>query len=171
MKKLLAPLVLVLCAFTTIAEEWTTITLMEKVTVSLPGKPKEDNSKGVPVQMVLLEDSTQVIAGAVDYSIFGMDAEMMGKLAGTEEFKQQMEAGVSAQPGVKLLKNEAGKFNDKYFSYDMTLELDKAGKKSLVSIRTVIYKQYGLTLTYIPGKRGENAELRDKAFNSLKIAD
>jgi len=171
MKKLFVPFLILLMSFTIAGEEWTSVTLMDKVTVSMPGKAKEDNSKGVPMQQVILEDSTMVLAGAIDYSMFGMDAEMLSKMAGTDEFKQQMEMGVSMQPGMKLIKNEAGKYNDKYFSYDMTVDMDKDGVKGIVSTRTVFYKQYGITITYIPGKKGENAEMKNKIFNSLKIAE
>lgn len=171
MKKLLTPILLALCSFAPLEDTWTSITLMEKVTVSLPGKVTEDKSKGVSMQKVTLEDGAEFSAFAMDYSTFGMTEEMLQSMAGTDEFKDQMEAGIGMQPGIKLLKNEAGKYNDKYVTYNMLLDLDRDGYKGQAQQRTVFYKQYGITLMYKPGKAGMNEELKDKVFNSLKIEE
>lgn len=160
-----------LFSFTAIADDWKTITLTDKVTVSLPGAATEDNSKGIPMKRVVLADSTEINAFALDYSTFGLNEQMLQQMAGTDAFKQQIETGVSMQPGLKLIKNEGGKYNDKYTSYDMTLEVDKDGYKGTINQRTVFYKQYGITLMYKPGQKGEDTALRDKVFNSLKIAE
>lgn len=171
MIKLLVPVVIALFSFTHIADDWKTVTLIEKVTVSLPGTATEDKSKGIPIQKVVLIDSTEIDAFALDYSTFGLNEQMLQQMAGTDAFKQQIETGVSMQPGMKLIKNEAGKYNEKYPSYDMTLSVDKDGYKGTINQRTVFYKQYGLTLIYKPGKKGEDTVLRDKLFNSLKIVE
>ena len=171
MKKLLIPAVIALFSFTTIADEWKTITLIDKVTVSLPGTATEDKSKGIPMQKVVLADSTEIDAFALDYSTFGLTEQTLQQMAGTDAFKQQMETGISMQPGVKLVKNEGGKYADKYASYKMTLDLDKDGYKGTVNQQTVFYKQYGITMIYKPGKKGEDAAVRDRLFNSLKIVE
>lgn len=171
MKKFLLPALIVLFSFTTIADDWRTITLMDKVTVSLPGKATEDKSNGISMQKVVLADSAEINAFALDYSTFGLTEQMLQQLAGTDAFKQQMETGISMQPGVKLVKNEGGKYKDKYASYDMTLDVDKDGYKGTVHQRTVFYKQFGITMIYKQGKKGEDAALRDKLFNSLQIAE
>ena len=144
---------------------------MEKVTVGLPGTPTEDNSKGMPAQKVSMDDSTEFISGVIDFSVFGLDEASLQKMAGTEEFKQQMEAGVGMQPGIKLVKNDAGMYAGKYTMYDMVLEMDKDGKKGTVQTRTIYYKQYGISISYKPGMKGENAELKNKVFNSVKIVE
>jgi len=171
MKKFLVPVLITFFSFTTIADEWKTITLTDKVTVSLPGTATEDNSKGIPMQKVILADSTEIDAFALDYSKFGLNEQMLQQMAGTDAFKQQMETGISMQQGMKLVKNESGKYNNKYSSYDMTLNVDKDGYKGNINQRTVFYKSYGITMIYKPGKKGEDAALRDKLFNSLKIAE
>ncbi len=53
----------------------------------------------------------------------------------------------------------------------MTLAVDKDGLKGTINQRTVFYKQYGITMTYKPGQKGTDTALRDKLFNSLKIAE
>jgi hypothetical protein len=171
MKRFLAPVMLALFAFAPIAEEWQTITLMEKVTVSLPGKATEDKSKGMPMQKVVLEDKSEFNAFAMDYAQFGLSEEMLTAMAGTDQFKEQMEAGVSMQPGIKLISNTAGKYNDKYASYDMVLDLDKDGYKGKVNQRTVFYKSYGITVMYKPGEKGPDNAMMEKVFNSIKIAE
>lgn len=171
MKKFLLPAIIALFSFKTIADEWKTVTLIDKVTVSLPGTATEDRSKGIPMQKVVLADSTEIDAFALDYSTFGLTEQTLQQMAGTDAFKQQMETGISMQPGVKLVKNESGKFADKYTSYKMVLGVDKDGYKGTVNQQTVFYKQYGITLIYKPGKKGEDAALRDKLFSSLKIAE
>ncbi len=171
MKKLLASVIIAFAAFTVNAQELKLITLMDKVTVTLPGTPIEDNSKGVPMQKVVLDDSSEFYAGVIDFSVFGMDEAMLQKMAGTDEFKQQMEGGIGTQPGVTLVKNEQGKYADKYISYDMVLNVEKDGKKAVVSNRNVYYKQYSISISYKPGPKGENAELKNKVFNSIKIAE
>lgn len=171
MKKFLVPAVIALFSFTTIADDWKTITLIDKVTVSLPGTATEDKSKGIPMQKVVLADSTEIDVFAIDYSTFGLNEQMLQQMAGTDAFKQQMETGISMQPGVKLVKNEGGKYNDKYSSYDMILDVDKDGYKGTLNQRTVFYKQFGITMIYKPGKKGEDVALKDKLFNSLKIAE
>ena len=123
------------------------------------------------MQKVVMEDGSEFSAFAMDYSKFGMTEEMLQAMAGTEEFKEQMETGIGMQPGVKIIKNEAGKYNEKYYSFDMVLEMDKDEFKGNVNQRTVFYKQYGITMIYKPGKSGENNEMKDKVFNSLKIAE
>ncbi len=171
MKKILVLSVIGLFSFTTIADDWKTITLIDKVTVSLPVTATEDKSKGITMHKAVLTDSTEIDAFALDYSTFGMNEQMLQQMAGTDAFKQQIETGVSMQPGMKLIKNESGKYNDKYTSYEMTLQVDKDGYKGTINQRTVFYKQYGITIIYKPGQKGENAVLRDKLFNSLKIAE
>lgn len=171
MKKFFIPAIIALFSFTTIADDWKTITLIDKVTVSLPGVATEDKSKGIPMQKVVLADSTEINAFALDYSTFGLNEQMLQQMAGTDAFKQQMETGVTMQPGIKLVKNEGGKYAGKYASYKMTLDVDKDGYKGTVNQQTVFYKQYGITLIYKPGKKGEDASMRDKLFNSLKIAE
>ncbi len=171
MKKIFLPVVMSLLAFTTIADDWKTVTLIDKVTVSLPSTAAEDNSKGLPMQKAVLSDSTEIDAFALDYTKFGMTEEMLQKMAGTDEFKQQMETGISMQPGVKLIKNEAGKYAGKYPSYNMILDVDKDGMKGTVNQQTVFYKQYGITMIYRPGTKGADTTLRDKLFHSLKIAE
>lgn len=171
MKKFLIPAIIALFSFTTIADDWKTVTLIDKVTVSLPGTATEDKSKGIPMQKVVLADSTEIDAFALDYSTFGLTEQMLQQMAGTDAFKQQMETGISMQPGMKLIKNEAGKFNNKYTSYAMTLDVDKDGYKGTINQQTVFYKQYGITIIYKRGQKGEDAALRDKLFNSLKIAE
>ena len=171
MKKLFLGLAIAFFAFSVNAQDLKPITVMEKVTVGLPGTPTEDNSKGMPLQKVSMDDSTEFSAGVMDFSVFGMDEAMLQKMAGTDDFKQQMESGVSMQPGAKLLKNDAGMYADKYTMYDMVLEMDKDGKKGTVMTRTIFYKQYGIAITYRPGMKGENAELKNKVFNSVKIAE
>lgn len=171
MKKFLIPAIIALFSFTAIADDWKTITLIDKVTVSLPAIATEDKSKGIPMKKVVLPDSTEMNAFALDYSAFGLNEQMLQQMAGTDAFKQQIETGVSMQPGLKLIKNETGKYNDKYTSYDMTLQVDKDGYKGTINQRTVFYKQYGITLVYKPGQKGEDAALKDKLFNSLKIAE
>lgn len=171
MKKFLVLIAIVTSSFTTIADDWKTITLVDKVTVSLPGTAVEDKSKGIPMQKAVLPDSTEIDAFALDYSTFGMNEQMLQQMAGTEAFKQQIETGVSMQPGMKLIKNESGKYNDKYILYKMALQVDKDGYKGTINQQTVFYKQYGITIIYKPGQKGEDTALRDKLFNSLKIAD
>ena len=171
MKKILATIAVIACTYSAKSQTWTDFKLADKINVSLPGTPTEDKSKGMPVQKVVLDDSAEIYAGVIDYSVFGMDEAMLQKLAGTDEFKQQMEAGIGMQPGVTLVKNDAGKYDEKYYSFDMVLNVDKDGKKSTVSNRQVIYKQYGIIMGYKPGLKGENATLRDKFFNSLKISE
>ena len=171
MKKLLASAIITFVAFAAHAQDLKTITLMDKVTVMLPGTPTEDNSKGVPMQKIVLGDSSEFYAGVIDFSVFGMDEATLQKMAGTDEFKQQMEGGIGAQPGVILVKNEQGKYADKYISYDMVLNVEKDGKKAVVSSRNVYYKQYSISISYKPGLKGENAELKNKIFNSIKIAE
>ena len=171
MKKFLIPAIIALFSFTNIADDWKTITLIDKVTVSVPGTPAEDKSKGITIQKVVLADSTEIDAFALDYSTFGLNEQMLQQMAGTDAFKQQIETGVSMQPGMKLIKNEAGKFNDKYTSYQMTLQVDQDGYKGTINQLTVFYKQYGITMIYKPGQKGEDTALRDKLFNSLKIAE
>ena len=171
MKKMLIAAVVALFSFTTIADNWKTVTLIDKVTVSLPGTATGDKSKGIPMQKVVLADSTEINALALDYTTFGLTEQTLTQMAGTDMFKQQMETGISMQPGVKLVKNESGKYADKYASYKMTLDVDKDGYKGTVNQQTVFYKQYGITLIYKPGKKGEDAALRDKLFNSLKIVE
>jgi hypothetical protein len=171
MKKFLVPALIALFSFTTIADDWKTITLIDKVTVSLPGAATEDKSKGIPMQKVVLADSTEINVFALDYSTFGMNEQTLQQMAGTDAFKQQMETGISMQPGVKLVKNESGKYNEKYSSYKMTLAVDKDGYKGNVHQQTVFYKQYGITMIYKPGKKGEDVALKDKLFSSLKIAE
>lgn len=171
MKKFLILAIIALFSFTTIADDWKTVTLMDKVTVSLPGVASEDKSKGILVQKVVLADSTEINAFALDYSTFGLNEQMLQQMAGTDAFKQQMETGISMQPGVKLVKNEGGKYNDKYALYDMVLDIDKDGFKGTINQRTVFYKQYGITMIYKPGQKGTDTALRDKLFNSLKIAE
>lgn len=171
MKKFLVPALITLFSFTNIADDWKKITLIDKVTVSLPGTATEDKSKGVPVQKVVLDDSTEINAFAIDYSTFGLNEQMLQQMAGTDAFKQQIETGVSMQPGIKLLKNESGKYGGKYALYDMTLGLDKDGYKGTINQRTIFYKQYGITIIYKPGQKGEDIALRDKLFNSITIAE
>lgn len=172
MKKFLVPAVIIgLFSFTAIVDDWKTITLIDKVTVSLPGTATEDKSKGIPVKKVVLADSTEINAFALDYSTFGLNEQMLQQMAGTDAFKQQIETGVSMQPGMKLIKNETGKYNHKYTSYNMALQVDKDGYKGTIHQQTVFYKQYGITIIYKPGQKGEDAALRDKLFNSLKIVE
>jgi len=171
MKKILIPAVIALFSFTIIANDWKTIVLMDKVTVSLPGVATDDKSKGIPMKKVVLADSTEINAFALDYSTFGLNEQMLQQMAGTDAFKQQMETGISMQPGVKLIKNESGKYHDKYTSYDMTLDVNKDEFKGTITQRTVFYKQFGITMIYKPGLKGTDAALRDKLFNSLKIAE
>lgn len=170
MKRLITLATIALFSFTTIAGEWKTITLLDKVTISLPETATEDKSKGIPMQKAVLADSTEINAFALDYSTFGLTEQTLQQMAGTDAFKQQMETGISMQPGVKLVKNEGGKYG-KYSSYKMTLDVDKDGYKGIVHQQTVFYKQYGITMIYKPGKKGEDAALKDKLFNSLKIAE
>lgn len=171
MKKLMTPLLLALLAFSPTETSWNTVTLLEKVTISLPGTPTEDKAKGVAMQKVVMEDGSEFNAFAMDYSTFGMTEEMLQAMAGTEEFKEQMETGIGMQPGVKIIKNEAGKYNEKYFSFDMALEMDNENYKGTVYQRTVFYKQYGITLIYKPGNGSTNNEMKDKVFNTLKIEE
>ena len=171
MKKIFLVLAVASFAFSVNAQDLKPITVMEKVTVGLPGTPTEDNSKGMPVQKVTMDDSTEFYAGVIDFSVFGMDEATLQKMAGTEDFKEQMESGVAMQSGAKLVKNDAGKYADKYTMYDMLVEIDKDGKKGTVMTRTIFYKQYGIAITYKPGIKGENAELKNKVFNSVKIAE
>lgn len=118
-----------------------------------------------------MADSTEIDAFAMDYSTFGLNEQMLQQMAGTDAFKQQIETGISMQPGMKLVKNESGKFNEKYTSYNTTLSVDKDGYKGTVNQQTVFYKQYGITIIYKPGQKGTDAALRDKLFSSLKIAE
>lgn len=171
MKKFLIPSIIALFSFTTIADDWKTVTLIDKVTVSLPGNATEDKSKGIPMQKAVMADSTEIDAFAMDYSTFGLNEQMLQQMAGTDAFKQQIETGISMQPGMKLVKNESGKFNEKYTSYNTTLSVDKDGYKGTVNQQTVFYKQYGITIIYKPGQKGTDAALRDKLFSSLKIAE
>jgi len=160
-----------LFSFTAIKQDWKAVSLLDKVQVSLPANATMDTTKGIAMQKAVFADSTELDAFALDYAKFGMTEQMLQQMAGTDEFKQQMEAGIATQPNVKLLKNESGKLNNKYVYYDVTLEVDSKGKKNTVKQRMVFYKQYGLTLIYKPGKNGEDAALKDKFFSSLKIAE
>ena len=169
MKKFLTPVMLLLLSFAPKIDDLQYVSLMEKVTIGLPGVANEDNSKGIPMQKVVMDDGTEFNAFAMDYSKFGMSEDMLQAMAGTDEFKTQMESMMTMQQGVKLLKNETGKYNDKYTCYDITLDVDKDGYKGTMYQKMVFYKQYGITLIYMPGKKGMNAELRDHVFNSLKI--
>jgi len=162
---------MVLFSFTTIADEWKSINLMEKVTVSLPGTPLSDNTKGIPLQKVVLADSSEAIASIVDFSTFGLTEEMLQQLAGTDQFKQMMESQVANQTGVKIIKNEMGKFNDKYTMYDLVIESSNEALKGLLYQRTVFYKKYGINMMYKVGKKGLDEAVKDKLFNSLKIAE
>jgi hypothetical protein len=171
MKKLLAPLVIAIFSFTTIADEWKTVTLLEKVTVSLPGTPKQDNSKGIPMQSIVMSDSAEVSAFSIDFSSFGMTEEMLQQMAGTDQFKQMMEGQAAAQAGVKILKNELGKYDNKYTSYDLVIESNNDAFKGTIYERTVFYKKYGINMIYKVGKNGVDTTLKNKVFNSLKIAE
>lgn len=171
MKRILIPVMIVLLSFTSTSDDWKTISLIDKVTVSLPGSATEGKLSGVPMQKAVLADSTEINAFALDYSTFGLNEQMLQQMAGTDAFKQQMEAGIGMQQGVKLVKNESGKYNGKYASYIMTLDVDKDGYKGSIQQQTVFYKQYGITMIYKPGKKGTDTALRDKLFNSLKIAE
>ena len=73
MKKLFLGLSITMFAFSINAQELKTVTLMEKVTVGLPGTPTEDNSKGMPAQKVSMDDSTEFISGVIDFSVFGLE--------------------------------------------------------------------------------------------------
>lgn len=170
-KAFLSIAVITLFSFTIIQQNWKTVSLLDKVQVSLPANATEDKSKGIPMQKAVLADSTGLEAYALDYATFGMTEQMLQQMAGTDEFKQQMEAGIAAQPNVKLIKNEQGKLNNKYVYYDITLQVDSKGKPNMVKQRMVFYKQYGLTLTFKPGKNADDPVLRDKFFTSLKIAE
>jgi hypothetical protein len=170
-KALLSLAVITLFSFTRIQQNWKAVSLLDKVQVSLPANATEDKTKGIAMQKAVLADSTELNAFALDYATFGMTEQMLQQMAGTDEFKQQMEAGIASQPNVKLIKNEQGKLSNKYFYYDVTLEVDSNGKKKTVKQRMVFYKQYGLTLIYKPGKNAEDPVLRDKFFTSLKIAE
>jgi hypothetical protein len=170
MIKILAPIAIVLLSFTTIADEWKTITLLENVTVSLPGTPVQDNSKGVPVQTVTMADSTEISAVVIDFSTFGLTEELLQQMAGTDQFKQMIEAQAASQPGVKILKNEAGKFADKYVMYNSSAEVNTNEYKGTIANRTIIYKKYGISIMFKPGKKGVDEALKEKVFNSLKIA-
>ena len=171
MKKILMALAIATSMLTAHAQDWKTITLIDKVTISMPGTPTEDKSKGIPMQKVVLSDSSEINAGIVDYSVFGLDEEKLQAMAGTEDFKQQMEGAVSAQPGITVIKNESGKYADKYYTFDMTLQRDADGKKSTVYTRLIFFKQYSINIGYMPGIKGENQELKNKVFSGVKIVD
>ncbi len=111
MNKFLIPAIIVLLSFTTITDDWKTVTLIDKVTVSLPGVATEDKINGIPMQKVVLPDSTEINAFAVDYSTFSLNEQTLQQMAATDAFKQQIETGISMQPGVKLLKDEADKYH------------------------------------------------------------
>lgn len=171
MKKLILSLAITLFSIALHAQELKTVTLLEKVTIGLPGTPVEDNAKGMPVQKVMLPDSTEVGVGVIDFSVMGLDESKLKSMVEGGEFKQQSEAMVSMQPGLTLVKNEEGKYAGKYYSYDMQVNADIEGKKSTVSSKMVIYKTYGISISYKPGNNGENDDLKNRIFNSLKIAE
>lgn len=171
MRKSLIPALIALFSFTSIADDWKTVTIMDKVTVSLPAAAAEDKSKGITMQKAVLADSTEMNAFSLDYATFGLTEQTLQQMAGTDAFKQQMETGISMQPGIKLIKNEVGKFKDKYTSYELTLDMNKDGYKGIVNQKTVFYKQYGIMLIYKPGLKGADTVLKNKLFNSLKIAE
>lgn len=171
MKSCLLPLVCLLFAFTPVDVEWKSVTLAEKVSIELPGSPTENSDMGFPMQKVTLGDGAEFNAFAIDYSKFGVSEEMLKSMAESGQIKEQIESMTSAQPGVKLIKNEEGKYQDKYPCYNLVLEMEKDGVKATVNQRTVIFKQYIINTVYQPGKSGSNEDMKNKFFNSLKLAE
>lgn len=171
MKKILAPLLFTLMAFAPASIELQTLALLDKVTVGLPGKASDDDSKGIPMKKVVMDDGTEFNAFTMDYTTFGMTEEMLRSMAGTEGFKDQMEGMIASQKGMKLVKNETGKYNEKYTCYDMVLDVDNNEYKGIMYQKMIFYKQYSISLLYRPGKNGMNEGLKNQVFNSLKIAE
>lgn len=171
MKKVLAPALFFLMSFCPAVIELQNISLIDKVTIGMPGTATDDNSKGIPMKKVVLEDGTEFNAFTIDYSTFGMTEETLQAMAGTDGFKDQMESMVASQKGMKIVKNEAGKYNNKYICYDMLVDVDKDEYKGTMYQKMIFYKQYSISLLYMPGKKGMNLELKDQVFNSLKIAE
>ncbi len=171
MKKALLVAFVALMSFALPGFEWQTLTLMEKVTIKMPGKPVDDESKGFPMKKVVLEDGSEVNAFALDYTNFGLTEDSLKQIAGTDAFGKLLEEEITTtQQGVKVISNDPEKYNGKYASYDMVLDVAKEDYKGIVYQRIVFYKTFGVTLIYKPGRKDkEDKELKKEFFNSLTI--
>lgn len=159
-------------AFTIVADEWKKITVMDKVTVEMPGDPEDIDTKGGPqkIKNYSFPDSTELATILIDFTSLGVTEEMLEGLKETEEFKEQLKVGM-AQGGVEVVAESEGMLNDKFFYYQFDLSTTKDEKKEISTNRMIFYKSYAITLGYKPGKNGENKELREKYFNSLVITE
>lgn len=171
MKAIIAPFLFILLSFAPVSIDLQTLSLMDKVTIGLPGTAEDDVSYGLPMKKVVMKDKTTFFVSNIDFTKLGMTEDMLQLMLGTDQFKEQMEGFVGMQKGVKLVKNEAGKYKDKYMCYDIVLDIDQEEYKGIAYQKMVFYKNYCFSMIYIPGKDGNNDELKNQVFNSLKIAE
>lgn len=174
MKKILViALVVISSAFTIIAEDWKSVTVVDKVTVSMPTEPVEVSTGGAPqkVKKCTMSDSTELGAILLDLTLLGLTEEQIDALKDTEDFKEQIKMGIT-QSGGEIKSESEGKHKDKYLYYQFDLEVpNKAGKKVINTTRMVFVKKYAITLTYQAGSAGEKKEIKDQYFNSLAVAE
>jgi hypothetical protein len=166
MKHFLATIsTLLLLAFTT---DWNTVKINETIEVSMPGQPIDEIKNGTTFKKLTMGDSTKFNSGAIDLTKLGLTEEQVKEIAPSQEFKDQFKQGLSSQ-GITVLKEEYGEYKGNTY-YELLVERTLNNKKSLSVMRAIFYKQYMIQLSYIPGLKGEDIEIKNKIFTSLKLS-
>lgn len=151
-------------------QNWSTIALTEKVTISMPGTPKVEDRGGRKTNVSKLADSSSFLCLAIDFSAMGLSEEVLASMAPTEEFKEQFKTGLlQSTPNANIISDKIITVLEKYTAYDFEIETEEKGKKTKRFSRVVFYKSFAITINYSAGLNGPNVADKDKYFNSLKI--
>ena len=162
-------LVMTLMAFT--QTDWKSVSLLEKVTISMPVVPEEMAATGPQkVKKCRTEDSTELGVIILDLKQVGATDEELESLGDPEVFKEQIKMGIT-QSGATIKAESTGKYNDQFSYCELDLEITKNGKKTLNTSRILLVKHYLLTLTYQPGSNAQKDEIKRRYFNSLVVSE
>jgi len=161
-------LVLLFCnAFTT--ADWKPLTLQEGITVDMPGTiTQEKVQEDLVVHKAQLDAHQSLSAMVVDYTRFGLTADLLQQMAGTDAFRQQLQAGIESS-GATVVEARNGQYHEQPYC-EFEVEREQEGKKIKSLVRIVFYRQWGINLTYkySPGQKQDAVPTR--FMNSLKIA-
>lgn len=156
-------------------EEWKPVVLVaDKIGISLPGTPRDQEMGPAMGKASVLPDSTEMGGMASDLSATGVNEEMLRALVETPVFAKQIKESMLADAGegASIKGERKGKYREKYvyLEYDVEL-LAVDGVKVNSTIRVIFYKSYFIMLAYKAGRVLTGTDMRDKFFNSLQLTE
>jgi hypothetical protein len=149
------------------AATWKPVELAGNITVSMPGDPTTEESNGVTLKKLKMEDGSELSGGANDLTSKGVTADMLKQMIESGAFGGQIKSSIEAQGATVTGESEGEYKGMKYYQFD--IEVTKDGQVQHKTTRSVFFGATTVQLIYKHGKEGKNDALRDQFFNSLEV--